>query len=288
MRLSIVIPCYNSAVTIRRQLEALVSQSWNESWEVIVADNGSTDRTLDMVRGYENRLENFRVVNASSGRGSAYARNRGAEAARGDALAFIDADDEVAPGWLRLMGEALLRHEFVACRVDTSKLNPPWVIKTRSGQAVTELKRLPYPPYMPQAGGGTLGIRKSVHDAIGGFDESLERLMDVDYCIRAQLHGVKLHFVPEAVVHIQLRDSFTGLFWQARLWGEYNVLMYKRYRPPDIRLADPWKRHARQWASLLVGIRTLRSRDECALWVWRLGWQIGRLQGSLKHKVCPV
>lgn len=68
-----------------------------------------------------------------------------------------------------------------------------------------------------------------LHEAVGGFDESLPYLHDTDYCWRIQLAGTELHFVPEAVVHIRTRHTLPGIFRQARNWAEYNVLMYKRY-----------------------------------------------------------
>ena len=124
MKLSVIIPCLNAAGTIGAQLDALAVQQWDQPWEVIVADNGSTDRSLAIVERYRYKLPNLRVVDASARRGQPCALNTGAMAAKGDALAFCDADDEVAPGWLPAMGKALSKYDFVACRVDFKKLNP--------------------------------------------------------------------------------------------------------------------------------------------------------------------
>jgi hypothetical protein len=54
-------------------------------------------------------------------------KNVGVLAATGDAFLFCDVDDEVAPGWLAAMGEAVFRHDFVTCRLDSEKLNAPWL-----------------------------------------------------------------------------------------------------------------------------------------------------------------
>src|SRR6266545_10527 len=107
MKLSVVVPCFNSAKTIAIQLEALANQTWSEPWEVIVADNGSTDSSVAIAESYKKRLPHLRIVDASDRRGAGHARNVGAAAAAGDLLAFCDADDEVAPGWLSAMGQAL-------------------------------------------------------------------------------------------------------------------------------------------------------------------------------------
>ena len=64
MKLSIVIPCRNAARTIAVQLDALCAQQWRGGWEVIVADNGSTDGTQAIVEGYSRRLPGLRLIDA--------------------------------------------------------------------------------------------------------------------------------------------------------------------------------------------------------------------------------
>src|SRR3954452_8254427 len=120
-KLSVGIPCLNAASTLGVQLAALTRQSWPGGWEVIVADNGSTDGSREIVESYRGRLPGLELVDASDRRGQAHARNAGAAAASGDAFLFGDADDEVAPGWLAALGRALAVHEFVACRYDNQK-----------------------------------------------------------------------------------------------------------------------------------------------------------------------
>ena len=230
MKLSVIIPCLNAENTIATQLEALANQHWSESWEVIVSDNGSMDNSLTIVEQYKNRLPNLRIVDASDQRGSAHALNIGAQAAIGESLAFCDADDEVAPGWVAAMGEALSKYDFVACRMDIDKLNPPWVKRSRRNPQQEGVQKYNYPPYLPHAGGGTIGVKRWLYEAVGGFDESLSLLHDTDFCWKVQLKGIKLHFVPDAVIHIRFRDSIKGIYQQALGYGEYNVKIYRRYR----------------------------------------------------------
>src|SRR4051812_42896987 len=114
--LSVIIPCYNAAETIGVQLDALTTQPCAEPFEIIVADNGSTDGTRGVVFRHQAHFPHLRIVDASARRGSACARNVGARMAAGDKLAFCDADDEVAPRWVAAISEALDRHDFVASR----------------------------------------------------------------------------------------------------------------------------------------------------------------------------
>jgi len=122
MKLSVIIPCFNAANMIAVQLEALANQQCSEPWEVIASDNGSTDKTVAIVEQYQKKLPNLRIVNSSELRGAAHARNVGALTAAGDALVFCDADDEVAPGWVAAMGEALSKYDFVACRREYNQI----------------------------------------------------------------------------------------------------------------------------------------------------------------------
>jgi cellulose synthase/poly-beta-1,6-N-acetylglucosamine synthase-like glycosyltransferase len=173
--------------------------------------------------------------------------------------------------------------------MDIKKLNDSWIqepFKDLSQQY--GLQKVYYPPYLPHAGGSGLGVKRSIHEAVGGFDESLPRLMDTDYCFRIQLTGAKLHFVPEAIIHIRLREELGGMFRQARVWGQYNVLMYKRYGLPAMKMAQPWKQYMKRWKGLLWRFPQIYSKGGQAAWLTSLGWQIGRLQGSIKYRVPPV
>src|SRR3546814_18408136 len=98
---------------------------------IFVADNGSTDGTQDIVMSYRDRIPNLRLVDASDKRGLAHARNVGAREAAGESIAYCDADDEIAPGWVAAMGAAVGQLAFVACRVDFDNLNPAWVLRRR-------------------------------------------------------------------------------------------------------------------------------------------------------------
>ncbi len=287
MKLSVIVPCLDAADTLGVQLAALAEQEWPHPWEVIVADNGSTDGSRDVVAEYRERMPNLRPVDASDRRGPGHARNAGAAAAAGDALLFCDADDEVAPGWLAALGAALGEHDFVTSRYDDRKLNPPRIRQIHKNPQGDGLIPYDYPPYLPHAGGGGLGIRRRLHEAVGGFDESLPALEDTDYCWRVQLAGTELRFVPEAVVHIRYRPTLDGIFRQGQSYGEHNVLIYKKYRPLGMpRLG--WTTGVRKWALQLLRAPQLVTAAGRARWIWQLGWRVGRLKGCLKYRVVAL
>jgi glycosyltransferase involved in cell wall biosynthesis len=285
LKLSVVIPCLNAEATIGGQLAALCGQSWPGEWEVIVADNGSRDRSREIVESYRGRLSGLQLVDASDRKGQARARNLGAAAATGDALLFCDADDEVAPGWLEALGHALAVHEFVACRYDNETLNPAWTRRTHLNPQRDGLTSYDYPPFLPHAGGGGLAVRRRVHEEVGGFDETLPALEDTDYCWRIQLAGHGFHFVPEAVVRIRHRHDPASIYRQGVSYGKHNVLIYQRYQGrgmPRLGVLPGLLR----WGKLILKTPwMLLTREGRARWLWQLGWRVGRIRGCWEYRV---
>ncbi len=207
------------------------------SWEVLVADNGSRDDTVAIATAFRDRIPTLRIVDATARRGAAYARNAGASAARGAALLFCDADDVMGEGYLESMGRALERHQFVACRYDFQKLNTSWLAAARGGVGEGQEQGLAggyCHPTLPYAGAGGLGIARAVHEAVNGFDMTLEAMAgqeDTDYCIRVQLAGTPLVFVPDAVMHVRFRETVPWGVQQAWAWAESGAHVQRRYAP---------------------------------------------------------
>jgi GT2 family glycosyltransferase len=279
--LSVVIPCLNAADVLPRQLEALTSQEWTGTWDVIVADNGSTDATEAIARSYERRLPSLRVVDASGRRGRQHACNAGAEVA-GRAIVFIDADDEIAPGYVAAVGDALARHPLVASRIDDSTLNNGWILEGRSGAQSADLQHSL--GFLPYGSGGTLGVQHSVFASLGGFAADMDYAEDIDFCWRAQLSGVPIFFVPDAVVRYRYRPSLRSMFRQHRNFGRASALLYRAYRSRG--MPGRSKRAGlHEWWGLTKGFLLIRSRADAARWSRRLGRNVGRLQGSVRYRV---
>ena len=284
-KLSVVLACKDAAETIATQLDAFARQEWSEPWELIVADNGSTDGTLEVVRRYEDRIPNLRVVDASARRGAPYARNVGAAAARAGALAFCDADDEVCEGWLAAIGEALARHEFVAGRLDDAELNDAWVRETRDGS--DSLPMMGFPPYAPFAPGACIGIRRRLHEAVGGFDVTLFP-DDLDYSLRVQRQGATLTFVPDAVVNYRYRDTLPGIFRQAYVYGRTLAAVERKFKPKGARFPGQRRWLVSGWKPVFGLLRRAHTKGGRGRLVWLLGWQLGRYYGSVRFRVLAI
>jgi GT2 family glycosyltransferase len=286
-QLSVILPCRNGASTLPDQLDALAAQSWEGSWELVIADNGSTDDSLAVVERYRDRLPALRVVDASARPGVSHALNAGIAVAAAQSVALVNDDDVVAEGWLEAMAQALAEAELVAGRLDFDRLNEPWTVAVRGRPQSEGLAEWGFADYLPFACGPTIGVRRALHDSIGGFDEEMRPAAeDMDYCWRLQLAGATFRFVPEAVTHYRLRHSLGGIFRQGLSYGEGHVLAYKKHRglglPPK---RGVWRRGLRAWAGIVKRLLLAWSRARFALFVWHVGLRIGLARGSLKHRV---
>jgi len=191
---SVVIPTYNRAKMICATIDNVLKQTYRD-FELIIVDDGSTDDTLSTLRSYGDRIRVISQANA----GPAVARNRGAEAARGEIIAFQDSDDLWKPtklerqvALLEKLGPSVpcclcnVRMRVVEGKDVTSFdvslihpeheeglwLNVPEVLATRFlifNQAVA--------------------IRRDVFERVGGFDTSLKYLEDYDLPLRLSLEG---------------------------------------------------------------------------------------------------
>lgn len=284
VRLSVVIACYNAEKTIGEQLEALARQIWSEPWEVVVANNRCTDGSMTVVNRYRQRIPNLRVVEAFEKQGAGYAMNAGVRAARGKLLVFCDADDVVGEGWIAAMAAALAKHDFVSGPHEITRLNSPIVQRSRGNAQSTGVQQYTNPSYLPHAGAGNMGIKRSVFEKVGGFDESMAALFDTDLCWRVQLAGTSLESAPGAILHVRYRDTARRLYRQACLYGEWNVFIYKRYRSRGMPRLH-WKHGVAGWIDLMRGLPAVFNPQGRTSWLRNLGWRVGRLKGCIKYGV---
>jgi glycosyltransferase involved in cell wall biosynthesis len=279
---SVIIPCRNPGPYFRQLLESLLRQECGELWEVIVVDNRSSDGTSMIARDYLERLP-IRIVDAAAKVNASYARNVGVLASQGNKLLFLDADDEIAPGYIAAMTLALESHDFVTSRVDTTSLNPEWVRRAH-GPPWQDEEVMIFFNFLPSAG-INIGIPRDLFDAVGGFPEDFAGSQDVVFSWRVQLKLNKpLHFVPDAVYRYRFRNTLMGLFHQTRNWGSSNVRLYSCFRNDgmpgrSVRMAFA------EWRQITAGLLGARTKADVASLAVRFGYCVGRLEGSLRYRL---
>ncbi|WP_448207501.1 glycosyltransferase family 2 protein [Azospirillum sp. sgz302134] len=180
---SVVIPVFNRAHTLRRAIESVRLQDVAD-WELIVVDDGSADQSEAIPPSYGD--PRIRLIRHEKNRGAAAARNTGVQAARGRYIAFLDSDDEWLPGKLRAQLDALegvpdaphaLCTGFVLHREETGRRS-----KRRPRADGTWFETILDGCYVSP--GSTLMVRRECFAAVGPLDETLPRLEDWDWLLR--------------------------------------------------------------------------------------------------------
>lgn len=202
MNVSIVMAAYNAAATIQATLDSVLAQT-HDGWEAIVVDDGSTDDTRMIVERAAKADPRIRLASQPH-RGVSAARNAGIAAARFDWLLFLDADDLIQSAHLERMTEELVRGaglDAICCQ--STILFADGETAGRHG--------------VQQTGDlfGLFGrscatdihacvVRRSLAEAIGGFDESLAMAEDWDFWIRLARTGAQFGSIPDVLATFRL------------------------------------------------------------------------------------
>lgn len=192
---SVIMAAYNVEEYVRESLESVLAQDWSP-FEVVVVDDGSTDRTAEIVRSFPD-VRYVRQENA----GPSAARNTAVQHARGELVANFDADDLLPPTRLRLQAGFLLEHPEVGAVFGRQEwLNAPdWM----SRDAVYgDVDGIPLSSAM---------FRRAVLLDLGGYDTTFTHGEDMDLLIRMRERGIRYEVLPEVVLYRRFHEtSLTG------------------------------------------------------------------------------
>jgi glycosyltransferase involved in cell wall biosynthesis len=275
------VPAYAPGPELGEQLAALAGQDYEGATEVIVADNGPGG-ARSAERWAHSHHPGARVIDASARRGPGAARNAGVRTARGDFLAFCDADDRVSPSWLRLLVQSAADADLVGGRLESGRLN---------ARATCECYEVTDPTkshlgFLPTAAGANLGIWTHVFHGLGGFSEDSRTCEDVGLVWNAQLRGYRFA-VSSALVHKRLpvgwRDAARRFFH----YGIGDVWLYRRFRTAGMPRRDRAEMKAVGLA-LLNGFAVAPERVRWCRWNLMVWLTLGRLVGSARYRVAFV
>jgi glycosyltransferase involved in cell wall biosynthesis len=177
--ISIIIPTFNEEVFLPRLLKSIEEQTYRD-FEVIIADNHSSDRTREIATLFSARMVDGGIPSV--------ARNRGADAAAGEYMLFLDADSVIPRNFLIRLNKRFEKDFIDICipslkPIDSSKP----IYKTMFKLANSYFKLME--GVKPQGGGACIFVTKRLHRRIGGFDETRRRSEDLDYINRAAQVG---------------------------------------------------------------------------------------------------
>jgi|KBSSwiStaDraftv2_1062776.scaffolds.fasta_scaffold106454_2 GT2 family glycosyltransferase len=215
-----IIPVRNDAQRLQRCLASVAANPG--VCEVIVVDNGSTDASPMVARA-----AGARVLSAP-GKTVAELRNEAAAIARGELLAFVDADHEIAASWVAAALDVMQPAEVGgAGALYVAPRDGNWVQRTYGALRGHTVGR----GDTRWLGSGNLIVRRLVFEKLGGFDATLESCEDVDFCQRLRAAGWRL-VADERLVSVHYGDPSTlGHLFRAERWrGRDNLRVTFRTR----------------------------------------------------------
>jgi glycosyltransferase involved in cell wall biosynthesis len=203
--ISVLLPCYNAATILQEALDSLQAQTFPD-FEIICIDDGSTDKTLEILQAYAQKDPRF-VVLAEPHRGVVGAANHGLEACRGDIIVRMDADDRCHPERIQKQQDYLLNHPDVAvvsCLVEGFpatavgegfQLYYDWLNSLTTHEDITREIFVESPIANPSA-----AFRRSWIQDLGGYrDQGWPE--DYDLWLRFYTAGARFAKVPEVLFY---------------------------------------------------------------------------------------
>jgi GT2 family glycosyltransferase len=290
---SIIIPVYNRVELTEQCLVKLAEVTRSATFEVILVDNASTDGTAALLSTLGGDVQ---VIRNTGNLGFAAACNQGARAARGRHLVFLNNDTVPLPGWLAPLVAELDANPEIA--VVGSKLLFADDTIQHAGVIFSRDIPMPYHPFyrapatVPMVNqrrelqcvtGACMAVRRSVFDAVGGFDEGYQNgFEDVDFCLQVRKHGGRVVYQPASTLyHLESQtagrkahdqDNATRLIqrWRSRwaLIGDEDVVLSAvgycaRQREDGVKtiaaITDPLER--RRWEAVACLQRALLDDD---------------------------
>ena len=188
---SAVMPVFNGEAFLRAALDSLLAQDY-EPYEVVICDDGSTDRTPEIL----DSAPGIRVLRQEN-RGPAAARNAAILASRGEFVATFDADDTWPANRLSLQASYLVEHPDVGCVLGRQEwIDPPaWLGRDA---VYGDLDGIPLLSAM---------FRRTALDAVGLFDTSFRHSEDMDLLVRLRATGIGIAVLPDIVLYRRFHGS---------------------------------------------------------------------------------
>jgi len=237
-RVSVVLPSYNHERFVARALDSILAQTYQD-FEIIITDDGSTDRSIDVLRTYEHKDSCIKLF-LNRFNYETHSLNNCVQQARGDYIAVAHSDDEFAPSKLEQQVNFLDKHLEIAAVFTAAR------IVNQLGQELpnyrlfdnTNRSRHDWLRHFFLAGNclchPSVLIRRSVHDSAGLYNPLLGALDDLDMWVRLCLHH-DIHVLPQSLVNFRILD------WSGNASGD-KPENFRRGQYETIKILDHFQR----------------------------------------------
>jgi len=224
IEVSIVVPFYNPGVSILNLLDSIFKLDYPiDKFELILlVDDGSTDDSIGLVKEYLKSLKNkyqLQLIRLENNLGPAAARNRGIWAARGNIIAFTDADCIVDREWLKYITVSFMKPNIAGV----------------FGKIITDKRNLIFPLEVAPIGHkyitANCAYRREILLEIGGFDERFKQPFreNTDLALEIIKKGYSIIFEEKAIVYHPSRKNNLKRIVKEAFLHQYDVLLYKKH-----------------------------------------------------------
>jgi len=233
-KVSIIVPCYNEEDVIVASLKSLLKQKYKHI-EIIVVDDGSTDRTYELARAleFDNGFHSLRVISIPNG-GKSRALNYGIKEAVGTLICCVDADSKLRNDAIKLLSKHFEDAQIAAVAGSVYVVNRDSVLTrlqaleyieglnmARNGQAFLKLVNI-----IP----GPIGMfRKSAMAEVGYYDHDTYA-EDCDLTLKLIDHSYKIDFEPDAVSYTEVPENLLDLLKQRYRWTRGILQSIRKHR----------------------------------------------------------
>lgn len=254
MKVTLVCTVLNEEATIAPLLESIQAQTRPPD-EVIIVDGGSRDRTVEVLRAYQDRLP-LQVL-LRPGANISTGRNAAIKAATGEVIACTDAGVRLSPDWLESLAGCFDRFPSPGVACGFFAADPQTAFETALGAAtLPSMDEIDPARFLPSS--RSVAFLREAWENVGGYPEWLDYCEDLVFDFKMKRAGYPFAWAPDALAYFRPRSSLRSFFRQ-----------YYRYARGDGK-ADLWrKRHAIRFSSYVAGAAALAA-GFWQPWIWVL------------------
>jgi glycosyltransferase involved in cell wall biosynthesis len=230
-QVSVIIPAYNGDRYIVQAVESVLCQTFT-NWEIIIVDDGSSDRTYQVLQPYLDRISYIYQEN----QGVAAARNRGIKEAKGDLIAFLDQDDFFLSD--KLASQVALFRSSPSLGI----VNSGWHLVNEQGKTISDITPWECFPkldletlivYMPILPSAMMFARKWL-ELVGGFNSEFDSVDDSDLVIRLLVLGCEADWLPQVTVCYRQHDKNVSIKKAIKQANLFIKLKQNFFNKPDL------------------------------------------------------
>lgn len=213
IKFSVIIPAHNEEDLIGRAVKSVLNQTFKD-FEVIISNDGSTDKTKEIIGKIMKKDKRVKIINRKKGHSAAFARNRGAEKAKGKVFVFLDADCTISRNFLEKINQKLDKGDGFA--VDCFAITNSIVNYALSGLTIPIVMKKEIYSKKDYDAPMLFTITKKAYNKIKGYDENIFYFEDENFAKRFYAKEFKSVFVRGAKQYFELPSTFKEFLRQCQ------------------------------------------------------------------------